>query len=161
MQEENYIIRTINYPTYYQRYILIASGALLCQKKYHDIYFKSWNQKTLPFERKGNVSRSLILPCLCKSAFKKFIACIYVFKAVFRKNSLVINKKSEPNANRQRVRILSLWWSIAGSNRWPLHCQCSALPAELMPRFAALSEPLVYNIISEKKMQAFFTIFLK
>ncbi len=25
------------------------------------------------------------------------------------------------------------WWSQAGSNRRPLHCQCSALPAELWP----------------------------
>ena len=25
------------------------------------------------------------------------------------------------------------WWSLAGSNRWPQHCQCCALPAELRP----------------------------
>ena len=26
------------------------------------------------------------------------------------------------------------WWSQAGSNRRPLQCHCSALPAELWPR---------------------------
>ena len=29
--------------------------------------------------------------------------------------------------------LVLIWWSQAGSNRRPLHCQCSALPAELWP----------------------------
>ena len=39
---------------------------------------------------------------------------------------------------KQGVHPISIWWSIAGSNRWPLHCQCSALPAELMPQNGTL-----------------------
>lgn len=31
---------------------------------------------------------------------------------------------------------LIVLWSIADSNRLPQHCQCCALPDELMPRFA-------------------------
>ena len=34
-------------------------------------------------------------------------------------------------ATRRRGRI---WWSQAGSNRRPQHCQCCALPAELWPQ---------------------------
>ena len=33
----------------------------------------------------------------------------------------------------------SVWWSQAGSNRRPLQCHCSALPAELWPREGANS----------------------
>ena len=33
-----------------------------------------------------------------------------------------------------RVVVSRLWWSRAGSNRRPLQCDCSALPAELRPR---------------------------
>ena len=32
--------------------------------------------------------------------------------------------------------LLHCLWSIADSNRLPQHCQCCALPDELMPRFA-------------------------
>ena len=31
-------------------------------------------------------------------------------------------------------RIVGQWWSRAESNRRPLQCDCSALPAELRPR---------------------------
>ncbi|SMG62736.1 hypothetical protein BMETH_1272_0 [methanotrophic bacterial endosymbiont of Bathymodiolus sp.] len=31
---------------------------------------------------------------------------------------------------------LSIWWSQAGSNRRPQHCQCCALPIELWPHVA-------------------------
>ena len=40
---------------------------------------------------------------------------------------------------RRRRRF---WWSQAGSNRRPLQCHCSALPAELWPRKGADSSPL-------------------
>mgnify|MGYP007022315526 CR=1 FL=1 len=30
-----------------------------------------------------------------------------------------------------------IWWSIAGSNRWPLQCHWSALPTELIPLWLA------------------------
>ena len=31
------------------------------------------------------------------------------------------------------------WWRYAGSNRWPLECHSSALPAELYPHVARIS----------------------
>ena len=36
--------------------------------------------------------------------------------------------------------MISLWWSIAGSNRWPRRCQRRALPAELMPHKALFAK---------------------
>ena len=32
-----------------------------------------------------------------------------------------------------RISLFFSWWSWSGSNRLPLHCQCSALPGELQP----------------------------
>lgn len=42
-----------------------------------------------------------------------------------------------PNRRKAPLRVLrihTVWWSQAGSNRRPLQCHCSALPAELWPR---------------------------
>src|SRR5438552_2998677 len=42
-------------------------------------------------------------------------------------------KKSKgPAVARQALDLV--WWSQTGSNRRPLQCHCSALPAELWPR---------------------------
>ena len=30
--------------------------------------------------------------------------------------------------------MILIWWSIGGSNPWPLQCHCSALPAAPMPQ---------------------------
>ena len=40
----------------------------------------------------------------------------------------MINKKTRPGVGR-----VILLWSIADSNRLPQHCQCCALPDELIP----------------------------
>lgn len=49
-------------------------------------------------------------------------------------------KKACPE--RIRSDFYRIWWSQAGSNRRPQHCQCCALPAELWPRKAANSRGL-------------------
>ncbi len=47
--------------------------------------------------------------------------------------------------NRLIYRII--WWSQAGSNRRPQHCQCCALPAELWPlKRAQILWALVYHV---------------
>ena len=43
----------------------------------------------------------------------------------------------------QSFDTLLLYWSIAGSNRWPLQCHWSALPTELIPRSVCFWCPLV------------------
>ena len=37
-------------------------------------------------------------------------------------------------------------WSIADSNRLPQHCQCCALPDELMPRIAVAKVMLIFEL---------------
>ena len=45
----------------------------------------------------------------------------------------------EPARRKKTVtEVTVVWWSIAGSNRWPPACKAGALPAELMPQINAL-----------------------
>ena len=37
--------------------------------------------------------------------------------------------------NKKNLGVTKVLWSIADSNRLPQHCQCCALPDELIPRF--------------------------
>ena len=51
-------------------------------------------------------------------------------------------------------RLLCHSWSIADSNRLPQHCQCCALPDELMPRFAVAKVMPIFELANfwRKKM---------
>ena len=50
------------------------------------------------------------------------------------KNKIKYRNKKSQVAEKQSLAIPL--WSIADSNRLPQHCQCCALPDELMPRIA-------------------------
>ena len=41
---------------------------------------------------------------------------------------------SEKTKKGQAMNVCPFLWSIADSNRLPRHCQCRALPDELIPR---------------------------
>ena len=51
--------------------------------------------------------------------------------------------------------LVLLLWSIADSNRLPQHCQCCALPDELMPRIADA------KVIPFLKLTKFLAIFFE
>lgn len=62
-------------------------------------------------------------------------------KESFLWNDLFHDKnKSEPIANRRKVRIYSLWWSIGDSNPWPRQCECRALTKHAYIRPDAMIE---------------------
>lgn len=42
--------------------------------------------------------------------------------------------QEDTKQNAIQMDGILLWWSLGGSNPWPLHCERSALPAELKPR---------------------------
>ena len=65
------------------------------------------------------------------------ILCFIVPPSAVRTTYLP-NKKGYP----ARVAFF-IWWSQAGSNRRPQHCQCCALPAELWPRIIEKARILV------------------
>ena len=64
-----------------------------------------------------------------------FMQSFWLHEESFLQNDIFHDKnKSEPIANRHKVRIYSLWWTQGGSNPWPPHCERGALPAELWAR---------------------------
>ena len=71
----------------------------------------------------------------------RYLVCFLA--AVFKsKSRLVAENLWGANCNSSRFSELNRnlhptgkWWSQAGSNRRPLQCHCSALPAELWPHF--------------------------
>lgn len=72
---------------------------------------------------------------MVKPQERLFMQSKRLHKESFLWNDLFHDKnKSEPIANRRKVRIYSLWWSIWDSNPRPPHCQCDALPTALMPQ---------------------------
>ncbi len=59
------------------------------------------------------------------------ILCFIVPPSAVRTTNSRIQKKAT-----QMGGLFLYWWSQAGSNRRPQHCQCCALPAELWPRIS-------------------------
>lgn len=51
------------------------------------------------------------------------------------------------------VCIIITWWSIRDLNPWPLDCQSSALPTELMPQDVFI---LAYFIRKDKRIDLLF-----
>ena len=72
---------------------------------------------------------------MVKPQERLFMQSKRLHKESFLWNDLFHDKnKSEPIANRRKVRIYSLWWRRRGSNSRPYGCEPYALPAELRPR---------------------------
>ena len=84
---------------------------------------------TLPWVRRNHRTR---LP-RCVPAKRKA-----PFSTEFRR----IAERSEDLFEVGKGTFLFLWWRIWGSNPRPLHCQCNALPAELIPR---ITDALYYR----------------
>ena len=56
---------------------------------------------------------------------------LFIWRPLGESNPCYRRERAVSWATRRRGRI---WWSQAGSNRRPLQCHCSALPAELWPQ---------------------------
>ena len=50
----------------------------------------------------------------------------------------MISRERACTQKKTVTEVTVVWWSIAGSNRWPPACKAGALPAELMPQINAL-----------------------
>ena len=61
-----------------------------------------------------------------------------------RRGNELGNGKAQKKGSRRDE--LPFGWSIADSNRLPQHCQCCALPDELIPRLMMLTVKRPYSV---------------
>ena len=55
---------------------------------------------------------------------------------MLQQDGKLFSSMDDRKSKREALESTSLrWWSIADSNRLPRHCQCRALPDELIPLY--------------------------
>ena len=78
------------------------------------------------------VSNSFLLQCNCSQILLTVFAAL---RQTLNNDKLNITQvKPDRNLCSQRLLSNLLWWRMPGSNRRPLACKASALPAELIPQ---------------------------
>ena len=104
---------------------------------YQPLIFRVFRGLKCPVFRRFGALQSIRIYVITK---QKTVAVLFICTAtVFHPFARFGHTKTNVPAkkiNFNCVRLDCIWWSIAGSNRWPPHCQCGALlsPSVTYPR---------------------------
>ena len=90
-----------------------------------------------------------MLASFCKRAAPNILPTIRQITFPIGHNGHHYPHKRQKEKHRTWTRYGAFWWRLPGSNRWPLACHASALPAELNPQMCCCRLTTCYIIATK------------